>query len=509
MISTRLYNPDIEFFRRNDRGFGMPLTQHPHQDQYETGSHISSRTTPSSEIEQRAISGSRKRVPVACDRCRKRKIKCSGNEGNNQSCQNCRNSGHGETCRFLRVSSVETSAFGFRGWQGPSSRYSPYSLPAHHRLNYVPMASRYSPPGALQYPAVPTSVDYGSYANPSTNVDWARTPYVPSYPPYPDEEEASSFPSQVQPPPYILPNTDPMSSTNAYYMHAQGVRPHHASVWTEPQQCMPQANPQLTSPAYAATPHAAPPLQTMGMIGNPPSDRILPTPISARNVLSASINHPGENTSTSGSGLHASTYWTGETGTNTSHHQSSASLDSTGAAQHPSSSERSNSASSYRMHDMSTYSHMGIADSLATASIAHGLSVPVNDLQCSTASTGTPEASQGGSSNSSTRTASHEHPSLKTRAAATPESLSGSTYDYTDTMAGRSNNNSHLRSAASSGAHPSNSSPVSSLYCRTQQNLVTRARGPAADDCSPDCSSYQSDSARVSVVSMGNQSSGY
>ena len=44
----------------------MPLSQSPHiHDQYETGSHLSSRTTPSSESDSRAPNGSRKRVPVA------------------------------------------------------------------------------------------------------------------------------------------------------------------------------------------------------------------------------------------------------------------------------------------------------------------------------------------------------------------------------------------------------------------------------------------------------------
>ncbi len=127
-ISTRhMYNTDLEFFRRNDRGIPMSLGQNPHiPDQYETSSHLSSRTTPSSEPDSRTSSGARKRVPVAvclstlscldkaynrtlahdvqCERCRRRKIKCSGNEGDNQSCTNCRNSGHHQDCRFSRVS---------------------------------------------------------------------------------------------------------------------------------------------------------------------------------------------------------------------------------------------------------------------------------------------------------------------------------------------------------------------------------------------------------------------
>ncbi|EXJ87541.1 hypothetical protein A1O3_04501 [Capronia epimyces CBS 606.96] len=456
----------------------MPLTQHPHQDQYETGGHPSSRTTPSSESEQRATSGSRKRVPVACERCRKRKIKCSGNEGNNQSCANCINAGHEESCRFLRVSSIETAAFSLRGWQGPS-RYSPYSLPTHHRLNYVSVPSRYSPPNSLQYPTVPASVDYGGYANPSPNVDWTRTPYGASYSPYPDDEEPSPYPSQVQPPPYILPHTDPMSTTNAYYMHAQGVRPQHSVLWPEPQHCMPQAGSQLNNPAYAAATQGPQPVQALGIPGHSPSDRILPTPVSARSIVSSSVN-PMDSTPDTSSSHRSSTYWTGEN--NTSTHQPTVQVDTGGARE--SSTERTNR--SYRLQDM-PYAHMGLNESLASTSLPQGLPVVVNEAQPSTTA-GTPEESHAPNLNS--RNVSHDN------LTATPENTSAG-YSYTDPMAGRS---SRLRSTAGRLSN-------GSLYCRTQ-NMVAR-REPAPDDCSPDCSSCQTDSTRTSVISMSNNQSGY
>ncbi|KAK3493597.1 hypothetical protein B0T13DRAFT_402019 [Neurospora crassa] len=46
----------------------------------------------------------RKRIAVACGRCRKRKIRCSGDPGQGQPCTNCKNAGV-EQCLFLRVSS--------------------------------------------------------------------------------------------------------------------------------------------------------------------------------------------------------------------------------------------------------------------------------------------------------------------------------------------------------------------------------------------------------------------
>ncbi|KAK3950716.1 hypothetical protein QBC32DRAFT_263985 [Pseudoneurospora amorphoporcata] len=46
----------------------------------------------------------RKRIAVACGRCRKRKIRCSGDPGQGQPCTNCKNAGV-DQCLFLRVSS--------------------------------------------------------------------------------------------------------------------------------------------------------------------------------------------------------------------------------------------------------------------------------------------------------------------------------------------------------------------------------------------------------------------
>ncbi|KAK7728542.1 hypothetical protein SLS57_002431 [Botryosphaeria dothidea] len=48
----------------------------------------------------------RRRIAVACARCRKRKIRCSGDPGNNTGCQNCRAAGADiSACQFHRVGS--------------------------------------------------------------------------------------------------------------------------------------------------------------------------------------------------------------------------------------------------------------------------------------------------------------------------------------------------------------------------------------------------------------------
>lgn len=71
----------------------------------------------SAELDSKSRNPARRRIQVAvsptftcrclltdqCNRCRKRKIKCSGDTGDGQGCSNCRSSGNTD-CHFLRVS---------------------------------------------------------------------------------------------------------------------------------------------------------------------------------------------------------------------------------------------------------------------------------------------------------------------------------------------------------------------------------------------------------------------
>ncbi|PKX90307.1 uncharacterized protein P174DRAFT_454374 [Aspergillus novofumigatus IBT 16806] len=63
-----------------------------------------SSVSPALEIDGRSRNSTRRRIQVACNRCRKRKIKCSGDIGDGQGCSNCRASGN-KNCQFLRVNS--------------------------------------------------------------------------------------------------------------------------------------------------------------------------------------------------------------------------------------------------------------------------------------------------------------------------------------------------------------------------------------------------------------------
>ncbi|CEJ55158.1 hypothetical protein PMG11_01433 [Penicillium brasilianum] len=62
--------------------------------------------SPAAEMDSKMRNPQRRRVPVACGRCRRRKIKCSGDSGDGQGCSNCRSAGNTD-CQFLRVNSMK------------------------------------------------------------------------------------------------------------------------------------------------------------------------------------------------------------------------------------------------------------------------------------------------------------------------------------------------------------------------------------------------------------------
>ncbi|KAK7536478.1 hypothetical protein IWX46DRAFT_266960 [Phyllosticta citricarpa] len=63
---------------------------------------IGSPTPPPYIQEETAEVPRRQRVSLACSRCRKRKIRCSGDQ-NGAACTNCQEAGVEEHCQFLRV----------------------------------------------------------------------------------------------------------------------------------------------------------------------------------------------------------------------------------------------------------------------------------------------------------------------------------------------------------------------------------------------------------------------
>ncbi|GCB21033.1 hypothetical protein AAWM_03918 [Aspergillus awamori] len=162
--------------------------------------------SPSSELDSKNRNSTRRRIQVACNRCRKRKIKCSGDSGNGHGCSNCINSGN-KNCQFLRVNSEmmqprasEWSQISGATTMSPSPRSGLYVPTMTSKIGEVPTTSpsfRMAPfPRASSY-------DLGS-ADPHSA--YHRHPFgVDHGLPYPDEASAYASPSSG----YILPSAPP------------------------------------------------------------------------------------------------------------------------------------------------------------------------------------------------------------------------------------------------------------------------------------------------------------
>ncbi|KAL4917090.1 hypothetical protein BDW62DRAFT_211447 [Aspergillus aurantiobrunneus] len=162
-------------------------------------------TGPDMDLKGRGVT--RRRIQVACMRCRKRKIKCSGDAGDGQGCSNCRSTG--SNCHFLRVNSsmlqtkvhVSTGS----GWPYPASEM------ASQRLG------TYAPPlTSSKMGGVPTSLPNNRIPPFSRPLDYEVPPDTQS--PYArqafgteptiDYEDGSSTPYNIQSSSaYVLPNS--------------------------------------------------------------------------------------------------------------------------------------------------------------------------------------------------------------------------------------------------------------------------------------------------------------
>lgn len=111
---------EISFDQQSKRD-ALPI---PHSGRGDSQQEVEERglscVSPTPELDGKHRSSTRRRIQVAvstalstryarshsqCNRCRKRKIKCSGDIGDGQGCSNCRSSGH-PNCQFLRVSGL-------------------------------------------------------------------------------------------------------------------------------------------------------------------------------------------------------------------------------------------------------------------------------------------------------------------------------------------------------------------------------------------------------------------
>ncbi|EPE02643.1 n-terminal fungal transcription factor-containing protein [Ophiostoma piceae UAMH 11346] len=106
-----------------------------------------------SDSSEKAEGTTRKRIAVACGRCRQRKIRCSGDRGQNLPCTNCQNAGV-TPCLFLRVSSREATIKADFDYNAEISRALahrssvPLPPPLSSNSNYGTVPSNFSPGGS-------------------------------------------------------------------------------------------------------------------------------------------------------------------------------------------------------------------------------------------------------------------------------------------------------------------------------------------------------------------------
>ncbi|KAK2729700.1 transcriptional regulatory protein C2H10.01 [Colletotrichum kahawae] len=201
MVSPSCYSDGRRYSRLEP-----PYVYSDRQHRYSSTSEA--RTSTMTEREPETDTPPRKRIAVACGRCRKRKIRCSGDAGNGMPCQNCKAAGI-DACHFLRVASqeapwVQPSDPGFsyelkaaRAYQavgGHALAASPthYASEMHDGLPRAPQHGGY-PPSTAGYSSYGTTGKYyssmpASWTSPAaypaddgTGVDYSAMGY-PSYP---------------------------------------------------------------------------------------------------------------------------------------------------------------------------------------------------------------------------------------------------------------------------------------------------------------------------------------
>ncbi|RAH72670.1 uncharacterized protein BO66DRAFT_368580 [Aspergillus aculeatinus CBS 121060] len=111
-MAHSIYSPEEEVvgFDSQSKRDALPIpTRTSRGDSYQDMVDRAGCQSPSPEIDSKSRNSTRRRIQVACNRCRKRKIKCSGDNGDGQGCSNCRSSGNAN-CQFLRVNSSMVQA---------------------------------------------------------------------------------------------------------------------------------------------------------------------------------------------------------------------------------------------------------------------------------------------------------------------------------------------------------------------------------------------------------------
>ncbi|TVY37203.1 putative transcriptional regulatory protein [Lachnellula occidentalis] len=194
---TRAYFDDDElsFRRESSRGHGYPLSRElpPAPSPYNTARehHLSNHETRSANgAEQENNSRPRSRIPVACGRCRKRKIRCSGDLGGGQPCTNCKGAG-ADNCQFLRVSSTEAT---MKNEPNDFNHFEPPSSAARVQCRMVPYGHH-----AYAQPTTPVDTYYQRSNASLSGYQYAANPKYYTMPPFEFQDDGDFAMQQSYP----------------------------------------------------------------------------------------------------------------------------------------------------------------------------------------------------------------------------------------------------------------------------------------------------------------------
>ncbi|EEQ33255.1 uncharacterized protein MCYG_06074 [Microsporum canis CBS 113480] len=252
------------------------------------------------ETKTSVVPNQRRRTPVACARCRRRKIKCSGDLGNGEACSNCKSSGT-TNCLFLRVNSspLQTKA-SYSTWTYPFSNSTSLGAYGQQQAAYdthVPRANGFSintgPPGLPAYSVMQPGPEYGTPLEPTpTN----RAPYYPpNYPIGYGDAPTHHLPFSS----YVLPSSTG-AGANAIYGTTASTKGGRLPTTSDPTNGVMYPDLEGNSSPLPSFPFLGRPSQNctsseavtlLPAVNSLPlgQDRILPNPTTGRNNAPASI----------------------------------------------------------------------------------------------------------------------------------------------------------------------------------------------------------------------------
>ncbi|PYI05711.1 hypothetical protein BO78DRAFT_461843 [Aspergillus sclerotiicarbonarius CBS 121057] len=250
-MAQPLYSPEEVGFDSSSKREALSIAPSVRSDShYEMVDRSTGCMSPSTELDSKNRHSTRRRIQVACNRCRKRKIKCSGDPGDGQGCSNCRTSGN-TSCHFLRVnSSMLQTKVG--EWPYPSCTaampssqrsglYGPSMTP---KMGGAPMAA----PSTFRMASFPRAPSYDMGSAHSQGA-YHRFPFGVD-PPIHYEDDASAYttPSSA----YMLPGVSPNVFTDfcAWSPKTWGHNVHVGRSPTGPVFSDSDAEAALTHPAF-------------------------------------------------------------------------------------------------------------------------------------------------------------------------------------------------------------------------------------------------------------------